>query len=198
MKNNIPFIIVAFIVVIIAAVWFSQKSDFPALVEDIPSATPDTPTIVEKEAPTAPLPTNTSGNSGLLPGVSVANQTLWNVFMNERWDITFRYKPEWEIGLTKSENGAVDQVSFLNDEASILLSRKMSIAEPSLLTYKTYTRMVAGQKVEVHEYTQPNEPYLYYLYFTLTADRTDYSVSIKSLVSSKKHADDFIEGIKVK
>lgn len=197
MKNNMPLIILAFVVVIGGALWFSQKSMAPAPTTHTPVVATGTSPLGTGE-PAVPLAPPALPGPTLPPGIQITGQTIWNIFTNDRWDISFRFKPEWKRELTKSETGAVDQVNISNDDAFIFLSRKINVAEPSLIQYKTYTRTVAGQRVEVHEYTKPNETYAYYLYLTLIADGTNYYVSIKSFTPSKKHADEFLEGIRLK
>ncbi len=200
MKNNLPLIIAAFVIVIGAAVWFSKTPSAEPAPEvsapviattTMPSkpAAPATPS-----APAAPTP-----GTSVVPGIGVAVTTVWKTYRNDDWGIVFDYQPVWQTQAIKSKNGArIEQLTFSAKEGNIFLSRDIPVAEPAGLKYRTSTRVIAGQKVEVHEYTKPNEIYGSYVFFVLPVNRVDYYISISTFDSSKKFADDFIAGIEVK
>ena len=199
MKNNLPLIIAAFVIVIGAAVWFSQKP--PSEVAP-PVTAPVVATTTVSEKPTAP-----SGGSAApatpaaptTPGINVGTATIWKTYRNADWGITFDYQPVWQVEAVKSKDGArVDQIILSAKEGNIYVSRKIPIAEPAQLKYLTSTKVIAGQQVKVHDYTKPNEIYAYYLNFVIPVDGIDYYVSISSFEASRKFADSFIEGIELK
>lgn len=199
MKMKLPYIIGLFILVIGAALWFSQKplaepaeSDFsPIATSSLPVGTPNGPT-----KPTTP-PVSPS-TSGLPVGVSVKSQTVLKTYTNPSWNVAFTYMPEWKQDNVTNDTGEVTQVRLASDTGTYLISKDTSIAQPSLLKYTTSTRTIAGQSVEVRTYKNPNDTYAYYLYFTVVAGKDDYHFSIKSYESSKTETDTFIERIKVK
>ncbi len=109
------------------------------------------------------------------------------------------YDPDWKFGYaTSTKNGKVSQVSFAGEEATVLVSKDMPIAEPSRLEYATHVETIAGQEVSVHEYTNPNEQYAFYEYFALTAGNDTYYFSIKSTSKVKAPTDAFIDRITLK
>lgn len=200
MKNNLPLIILAFVVVIGAALWFSRT---PAPTAPVAVPTIGTTTETSSNAPV----TTAQGGTGATPaapakpttgGIQVGAAQIWKAYRNPDWDIVFDYNTEWNSEAVRSEDGKrIDQIAFSGKEGNIRVSREIPIANPAGLTYETSTRTIAGKEVNVREYKNPNEIYEYYLSFTLPVGNKDYYVSISSFEPSKKFADVFIKSIEL-
>lgn len=199
MKKKLPYIIGAFIVVIGAALWFSQKpEEEPVALETSPIATSSMPAFAPGSSAAAAPTSVPAGMPALPTGVAVTNQTLVKTYNNPSWALSFTYMPEWKQDNVTNEKGEATQVHLSSDGGTFLISKDLSIAQPSLVKYTTSTRTIAGQSVEVRTYTSPNDKYAYYLYFTIVAGGDDYHFSLKSYEASKEETDTFIKRIKVK
>ena len=207
MKNNAPLIALALLIVLGIAYWLTQGND------DATTSVPgEVATTTEEEAggsnegTRAPSTSVGTPSSPLTPPVGVTAPSTggvnvvayWATFDNAKWHFTFKYRTDWESGVTKSEDGDITQASFSSDDGSILVSRNIPIAEPAGLTAQTRTRTVAGQSVEVREYENPNENYKYYQYLTLQSGNYEYYVSIRSKTTAKSFAEDFLSRIATK
>ncbi len=193
MKNNIPLFILG-LVVVATVVWFLTRPEALQAPLDTATATStETAGLEEKGIPdVAPAPQAPSG------GLTVVAQTVWKNYVNELWKIEFKYKPEGQLSVIKSKAGDIDQITITSSDMNVFLSRNIRVAEPALLDFKSYDRTIAGQKIEVHEYTKPNEDYAFYLFFVLPVGGDKYYISINSITDSKQPAYDFINRITVK
>ncbi|MCI0597737.1 hypothetical protein L0Y34_01550 [Candidatus Parcubacteria bacterium] len=191
MKEHLPLILVALLVLAALVLWLLIPSPAASPTDGLPSGTTTVPALPEEEAASVPK----APASG---GIGIVKQTTLQVFSHESWAIELRSDLAWKMSVETSAAEEVIRVSYTGTDTNVIVSKDMPIGEPANLSPETYTRSIAGQEVEVHEYTKPNEKYAYYLFFTLRAGGDDYAFSIRSFVESKEPADDFIDRITVK
>jgi hypothetical protein len=197
MKKKIPLIILAFVVVAGAALWFSQKD--PVATNQEPADIAPLPTIATSSLPgvaTTPAALAEQTGGSIVPKVS--GQTVWRIITADNWDIVFKIQTSWKVSGVYTEDKKLSQVSIGGDSADFFVSRNVHIAEPSKLAYTTTTRTIAGKSVTVHVFEKPNAKYAYYEYFSLPVGTDTYYFQVKSAVASKKEEQDFIDFIALK
>lgn len=200
MKNHAPLIALGVAVLALLGIGFlstsSQKGTPP------PAETPTVSEEGEKENVEGTIPAVSGEVPNNVPtgGDSViTGYTVWKTYAPKDWGITFRINDEWELYTNDvSKDGTLEQVSFDAGTFTVLVAEDNDIAEPSRLTPKTYTRVIAGQDIEVREYGNPNETYAYYLFFTITLENDAYNFSIKNRVKDKTEVDDFLSRVTLK
>ena len=195
MKQHIPLIVLAVAILLVGA-YFTYTGNKVSVEtpDEVEQATTTETTVVEETASETPTPAPAAPT----PVPSTPGITFWKAYANPDWALAFMYQPEWALTFATSTEGETTQVSFKSDEATGLITRDMPILEPSRLEYATHIETIAGQKVTVHEYSEPGAPYAYYLYFTIPAGGDDYHFSLKSYIEIRQPLEDFIKRITIK
>lgn len=186
-KNYYPLVGVGGLMVLGLLWWVFQGAPAEAPVPESPTS--QTPTLPALPAIQEPSPSQGAS------GITVVEQTILRTFNHPKWHLIVSMPSEWEFATTREADGDISAVSFSSSEGNVYVSREDPIAEPSLVSFTTSTRTVAGQSVEVRRYANPNETYASYLYFTLEYGNYQYYVSVRSIDPTDAFISDVLEGL---
>lgn len=182
------------ILAIIGVISSRPSEGTPTPQEEAPAALPES--VEEKEGGGTKAP---SAPTNATPPGAITSYTVWKTFVQDDWGISFKVVDSWELSTNDAvKDGEINQVSIDAGAFTALITEDVNIAEPARVSSRTYERTIAGREIEVREYTNPNDSYAYYLFFTISVGNDDYRFSIKSIESDRTKVDSFLSRISIK